>query len=372
MIATVSIAMPANPPAAVDTSATLPDDGARAIPQNSASGSLSEPSRISTRIDFAAAGRQVGHLDVPHSSNESAWGALRVPIVVIGHGRGPTLLLTGGNHGDEYEGPIALMKLARTLEPEAIQGRLILLPALNLPAVLAGTRVSPIDQVNMNRAFPGDPRGTPTLMIADYVRRRILPQADAVIDFHSGGKTLNFVPFCGMHQLDDAAQMARSRAALLAFGAPLSIIIREFDVAGMLDTAVEELGKTFLSTELGGGGTATAATVAIAERGIRNLLSHFGLIDAPLEPAPTRLMHSPDASWFVIADDRGILEMLVDLGGAVSAGAPLAQIHDIERPQRPPAVYRAAQSGMLIGRHAPGLIKPGDCLAVIATDYEAA
>jgi N-alpha-acetyl-L-2,4-diaminobutyrate deacetylase len=331
---------------------------------------VSEPTRISTRIDFEADGRQFGHLDVPHSSNESAWGALRVPIVVIKHGRGPTLLCTGGNHGDEYEGPIALMKLARTLEPEAIEGRLILLPALNLPAVLAGTRVSPIDQVNMNRAFPGDPRGTPTLMIADYVRRRILPLVDAVLDLHSGGKTLNFVPFCGMHQLDDADQMARTRAALLAFGAPLSVIIREFDVAGMLDTAVEELGKPFLFTELGGGGTTTATTVTIAERGIQNLLRHFGLVDEPVEPPPTRMMHSPDPSWFVIADDRGILEMLVNLGEEIGAGAPLAQVHDIERPQRAPAVYRAAQSGVLIGRHAPGLIKPGDCLAVIATDYE--
>ena len=133
---------------------------------------MSEPFRITTRIDFEAEGRQLGHLDVPHSSNDSAWGALRVPIAVIGHGRGPTLLFTGGNHGDEYEGPIALLKLARELAPETIEGRLILLPALNLPAVLAGTRVSPIDQINMNRAFPGDPRGTPTLMIADYLRRR--------------------------------------------------------------------------------------------------------------------------------------------------------------------------------------------------------
>ncbi len=100
-----------------------------------------------------------------------------------------------------------------------MRGRLILLPALNLPAVLAGTRVSPVDQINMNRAFPGDPRGTPTLMIADYVRRRLLPMCDAVIDLHSGGKTLNFVPFCGMHLLADPAQMAATQAALLAFAA---------------------------------------------------------------------------------------------------------------------------------------------------------
>jgi N-alpha-acetyl-L-2,4-diaminobutyrate deacetylase len=336
------------------------------------SGALSEPTRIRTRIDLEAEGKQFGSLDVPHSSNESAWGALRVPIVVISRGAGPTLLLTGGNHGDEYEGPIALMKLARAIEPEALRGRLILLPALNLPAVLAGTRVSPIDQINMNRAFPGDPRGTPTLMIADYVRGRLLPLADAVLDLHSGGKTLNFVPFCGMHVLPDPAQMAATTAALLAFGAPLSLVIQEFDVAGMLDTAVEDLGKPFLFTELGGGGTATATTVAIAERGIQNLLRHFGLIAGEVEQRSTRLMHSPDASWFVIADDRGILELLVDLGNEVEAGAPIAQIHDIEQPARAPAVYHASQSGLLIGRHAPGLIKPGDCLAVLATDYRTA
>ena len=330
---------------------------------------MSEPSRIRTAVDLEADGKQFGTFDVPHSSNESAWGALRVPMVVIKRGSGPTLLFTGGNHGDEYEGPIALLKLARQLEPAAIRGRLILLPALNLPAVLAGTRVSPIDQLNMNRAFPGDPRGTPTLMIADYVRTRLLPICDAVIDLHSGGKTLNFVPFCGMHALAEPAQMAATRGALLAFGAPLSLVIQEFDVAGMLDTAVEELGKPFLFTELGGGGTATASSVAIAERGIANLLRHFGLIEGRVAPAPTRLMHSPDASWFVIADDRGMLELLVDLGAAVEAGQAIAQIHDVEKPARAPAVYRAAQSGLLIGRHAPGLIKPGDCLAVLATDY---
>ena len=190
-----------------------------------------------------------------------------------------------------------------------------------------------------------------------------------MVDLHSGGKTLNFVPFCGMHLLDDPDQMAATQAALLAFAAPLSLVIREFDVVGMLDTAVEEAGKPFLFTELGGGGTATAATVQIAERGIQNLLRHFGLIEGPAEATPTRLMHSPDASWFVIADDRGIFEILVDLGGEVAAGQPIGQIHDVERPRQAPVVYRATQAGFLIGRHAPGLIKPGDCLAVIATDY---
>jgi N2-acetyl-L-2,4-diaminobutanoate deacetylase len=333
---------------------------------------MAEPCRVSATIDLEADGKRFGALNVPHSSNESAWGALRVPLVVIQNGAGPTVLLTGGNHGDEYEGPIALIKLARSLEPDQIAGRVILLPALNLPAVLAGTRVSPIDQINMNRAFPGRWDGTVTAMIADYVSRRILPICDAVLDLHAGGKTLSFVPLCGMHVLADATQMARTEAALLAFGAPISLIIEEFDVAGMLDTAVERLGQPFLFTELGGGGAASAATVAIAERGILNVLRHFGVLEGAPKAAATRLMHSPDPSYFTVSDDRGLFELLVDLGTEVEAGQPIAQIHDIERPARPPAVYGAERSGLLIGRRWPGLTAPGDCLAVIATDRPSA
>jgi N-alpha-acetyl-L-2,4-diaminobutyrate deacetylase len=326
------------------------------------------PTRVSATVDFNADGKQFGVLNVPHSSNQSAWGALRVPIVVIKHGTGPTLLLTGGNHGDEYEGPIALIKLARALEPEAICGRLILLPALNLPAVLAGTRVSPVDQINMNRAFPGDPRGTPTLMIADYVDRVVLPLCDAVLDVHAGGRTLNFVPFAGMHVLPDTALMARTKAAMLAFGAPVSVIIQEFDTVGMLDTAVEDKGRVFLFTELGGGGTASPETVMIAERGIANLLRHFQLLEGEPEAGRTRLMHSPDASYFTVSDDHGLLEMLLDLGREVEGGQAIAQVHHVEKPNAPPVRYHARQSGLLIGRHHPGLIRPGDCLAVIATE----
>ena len=36
----------------------------------------------------------------------------------------------------------------------------------------------------------------------------------------------------------------------------------EIDAVGMYDTAAEDLGKVFVTTELGGGGTSTAQTVA--------------------------------------------------------------------------------------------------------------
>lgn len=299
-----------------------------------------------------------------------------MPIAVISNGEGPSILFSGGNHGDEYEGPITLLKLMRTLEPSRITGRVIVIPALNFPAVQAGTRVSPIDGLNMNRVFPGHRDGTVTSMIAHYVYTEILPLVDAVVDIHSGGKTMTLVPCAVVHELDDRAQMERTLSALKAFGAPLGLVLVELDSEGMLDTAVEQMGKIFISTELGGGGTVSTETVGIADRGIHNMLCHFDLLDEPLVSreqlglAPTRLMRTPEDS-FVVSDENGIYETLVDLGKEVEEDTPIGRVHFFETPERAPVEYRSRRSGMLVHRHTPGLVQRGDCIAIIATDYSA-
>src|SRR5690606_40921595 len=129
------------------------------------------PSPITPTIDLDAQGVQHGFLRLPYSRDDSAWGSVMIPIAVIRNGSGPTALLTGGNHGDEYEGPLALYELARTLDPADVSGTVIILPALNYPAFRAGTRTSPIDKGNMNRSFPGRPDGMATEESAGYVQR---------------------------------------------------------------------------------------------------------------------------------------------------------------------------------------------------------
>ena len=121
---------------------------------------------IRTDIDLDRTGKQQGFLRVPYSHNLAGWANIMIPITVIARGQGPTVLVLGGNHGDEYQGQVAIMKLARALSEDSVHGRLILIPALNFPAAQAASRLSPIDGMNLNRAFPGDAEGSVTSQIA--------------------------------------------------------------------------------------------------------------------------------------------------------------------------------------------------------------
>lgn len=320
---------------------------------------------ITPTIPLDQPGKQHGHLRLPYSRDDSAWGSVMIPLTVVQGAPGPTALFTGGNHGDEYEGPVALHDLARGLDPGNIIGRVIILPSLNHPAFLAARRTSPIDGGNLNRLFPGRPDGSVTEKIADYITRILVPLADIVLDFHSGGRTLDFLPFAASHVLADPAQDAACAAAATAFAAPYTMRMREIDAVGMFDTEVEAQGKVFVTTELRGGGTSTAASVAIAKRGAKNLLHHTGILPGTPDASPTLRLQMPE-DCFSFAPAAGLLEPCFDLGAQVQKGARIARIWPATHTGRAPVECVAPHGGLLVARHFPGLVQIGDCLAVIA------
>src|SRR5512134_3184884 len=95
---------------------------------------MSVDTQVWTSIDYEKTGKQIGFLGVPQSTNTAGWATQYVPIAVIKNGSGPTALLFGGNHGDEYEGPVSLPKIARAVDAAQVQGRIIIVPMLNPPA----------------------------------------------------------------------------------------------------------------------------------------------------------------------------------------------------------------------------------------------
>ncbi|KJS38683.1 MAG: hypothetical protein VR70_09435 [Rhodospirillaceae bacterium BRH_c57] len=325
---------------------------------------------ILSALDDTASGVRHGAFTVPHSSDESAWGNVVVPVsVVVGVRPGPTALLIAGNHGDEFEGPIVLHDLLSTLEASAVTGRVIVIPALNPPAVEAGRRTSPLDGANMNRVFPGRRDGGPTARIAAFVVEELLPRADAVLDLHSGGRTLEFLPFAASH--GDGTAAAESARLRDAFAAPYSVLLRDPDPAGLLDGVVEGMGKPFVTTELAGGGTTTPDTLQIARRGVGNFLRALGILDGDVPSRrPGPLLTMPGDDCFVLAPASGLLEPLAGLGDAVEEGEPVALIRDIFTPDAAVPVI-ATRSGIVAGRHFFGRVRRGDCVAVLAVSVGA-
>jgi predicted deacylase len=330
------------------------------------------PSRISTRIDFDAPGRQTGFLRVPHSTHESAYGWIPVPVVCVRHGDGPTVLLMAGNHGDEYEGQVALMHLARTLRAEDVQGRLILLPAVNFPAANAGRRTSPLDGGNLNRAFPGDPDGGPTAAIAHYVDSVLLPMADYAADLHSGGSSLVYTP-CALGNLfeGETARNAKVLELLRVFGAPVSYVAKKpMGADRAFGASARRRGVVAIGTEAGGGGTVSPVALRIAQSGLHRVLRHLGVVPGLAVEASTgtRLVEVGGSDYFVYSTERGLVEPLVTPGDEVVAGQAAARIHFPDTPWREAETVHFERSGLVLCKRVPGRTERGDCLFHLGTD----
>ncbi|WP_051062604.1 succinylglutamate desuccinylase/aspartoacylase domain-containing protein [Ilumatobacter nonamiensis] len=333
------------------------------------SGALPAPASCS--IDLDAEGRSIGTFSVPWSRDESGWGNVLTPIAVIANGEGPTVLLTGGNHGDEFEGPVALRRLLHEVEVERVSGRIIVVPGLNQAALRVGRRLSPVDGGNLNRSFPGNPVGTPTQRIADFVFRELVKRADLVLDIHSGGQSMTFEPMIATHVLADERRTAETAEYIKVFGTPLAVLIDEPDPNGLLDSAVEDLGKVFLTTEIQGGRAISARTVDITHRGVVNTLKQAGVLAGEPEfDAPPTFVRMVDDGTSV-ATIGGLFEPLADPGDEVTAGDPVARIHPIDDLAAPPSVLRSGVNGIVIMRHNPGLIESGDPAITVAV-HEAA
>ena len=334
---------------------------------------MSSNTRISTDVDYEKNGKQIGWLSLPHSVNRSAYGNIMAPVVVVKNGSGPTALLMAGNHGDEYEGQIGLNKFIRAVEPAQVQGRIIIVPAANMPAALASARVSPIDDKNMNRVFPGDPDGGPTEQFAHYYDSVLFPLSDLFGDFHSGGSSLDFLPYAGFNTSTGVPRevLDKSLRYAKAVGAPYTVNFGED-----LDTRVAAIsalrrGLPKIGGEYGGGGNVSVEGVSLVERGIRNLLAAAGIMgESPKTPPPTRLLSVPGADHFVNAPEPGLFEPFVELGAEVEAGQPAGQVVFVDNPAREPVPVNFKAGGLVICKRHFARVERGDCCFHLGVDWD--
>lgn len=330
--------------------------------------------RIHCPVDLESPGRRCGHLLLPWSDNSNPLGGHPVPILVAAGAPGPTLLLTAGVHGDEFEGPVALLDLWRGVDPAGLRGRIVVLPALNAPAVRAASRTSPLDGANLNRAFPGDPDGGPTAQIAHMVEAVLMPGCDAAVDLHSGGKASWFHPCALPARAADGTIDAANMALARAFGAPAIWLLGSGNDARSLNGAATRTGVPMIAAELGGGGGIDPALVALAGRGLRRIMAHLGMIDngPEAENADAGVWETADPALRITAPLDGLVEPLATAGERVAAGQPVARWLSLAEPDRAPLILTAPRDALVLATGRRGLVAQGEIACQLASAVDGA
>lgn len=327
-----------------------------------------------SEIDFDRPGKHhyliAFHLD-------GTWGYSLVPLTVINGTRGSNpngVICFGGTHGNEYEGQVAVKRLCADLDADQIAGRVILMPQLSESACNANSRTSPLDGVNMNRAFPGNPRGTISYRISNFVKRFIFPLGRVVIDIHSGGKEGAF-PICSsFHPIPDPAQQREIAIVSRLFDPPFVMIYASTMASGLLTDEAEAEGKVTLGGEFGGGETTSRFGVKHAYEGTLNVLRYYGLLEGEVQTirgadAPEPVLVSADAlEYYVPCPRDGVWEPVADLGAKVAEGDLIGRLHDFADHSAPALEIRAKRSGYVLMMHLSARPIKGQTLYVVADE----
>jgi N-alpha-acetyl-L-2,4-diaminobutyrate deacetylase len=322
--------------------------------------------RIFHELDFDKPGKQIGYLRVPQSRDGGAWSTVEIPIAVVNGSHGPGVLFTGGVHGDEYEGQIAVSRLARRLDAQSLRGRVILMPAVDLPAALAGRRMCPIDGRDFNRCLPGDPAGSFCQMLAHFVDSVLFPQVEVSVDVHAAGNAMEAAPSSTMHWVDDADIVRRTRALAESFAAPYNVVFWGVDEGSTMAAAAERRRVLAISTELGGYGRVSVEGVRIAERGLDNVLKWMGIIEGkPDQSGGTQHMEVRDQKAYVFAPSEGLFEPLHLPGAPVRAGQLAGYLHFVEEWARPPLPIEFRTDGFIWMAPGSGRVRKGDVVGVV-------
>jgi N-alpha-acetyl-L-2,4-diaminobutyrate deacetylase len=331
------------------------------------------------QLDLDSPGRRDYWLALQH---DSIWGDHLIPLTVF-VGRdvrpGQGLVAFGSNHGNEYEGPVALKHLLREIQLEAVTGRIMIVPVLNPSAFRAGTREStPDDGVNLNRAFVEGAGVTPALSgithrIAAFVREFIWPRVHVVLDLHSGGDVARFALCANFHPLDDPELSHKIEETARWFGTPF-LMVYENLTPGLLPSEAERLGKITVGTELGWGRAVGTEGVRYGRQGVLAAAIHHGQMRGLIEPiahhrdGTQRKVAMVDRECFTVAPFDGHYEPVIDCGTRVRQGQTVGLLHDFDHIDMDPWPVAAGVDGYVLAQAWVAPIMRGQHILVVARD----
>jgi predicted deacylase len=277
-----------------------------------------------------------------------------LPVRVV-HGRedGPTVWVTAAIHGDEVVGVEVIRRVLAGLRPKSFRGTLIAVPIVNVHGFMAGDRYLP-DRRDLNRSFPGSPRGSLAGQIAHLVMTEVVAKCEVGIDLHTGSDRRTNLPQIRA-DLDDP----KTRALAEAFGAPVLFHAGVRD--GSLRSAAQDRA-TVLLFEAGEAWRFDQWAIKAGVFGVRRVLATLGMTEPVDDQHAEPAIVCRQSGW-VRARRSGILELETALGESVQVGDRLGGLHDSFGKRL--AVVRADRAGIVIGHTTAPLVNNGDALVHI-------
>lgn len=269
--------------------------------------------------------------------------------ILVAHGSkpGPVLCLTAAIHGDELNGIEMVRRVVYDVDPQHLSGTLIGIPIVNLQGFRQGSRYIS-DRRDLNRHFPGHPRGSAASRIAHSLFSKVIRRCDALVDLHTGSfHRTNLPQVRGDLRIDAVSHLTKGFGAtsVLNGGGPL----------GSLRRAATDIGVPAVTLEAGEPLRFQPEEVNHGVRALRSLMNHLEMVPRFRrwgEPQPVYY----ESHW-VRANEGGILVSVVKLGAAVAKGSLLGTITDPITNRR--TEVRSPYDGRLLGMALNQSVIPG-------------
>jgi hypothetical protein len=279
---------------------------------------------------------------------------IHIPYYEIIHGDGPTVLITAGMDGDEYNGIQACIELAHQFQNNSQwSGTRIIYPLVNMFGYHSGVSWNPLDSIYPKHIYPGNMNGSSTEQII-YTLFHSMKHPDIWIDLHGGNRNERLTPFVWTFPAHNDEQTKKLFTLLSRIGAQ-TIVYSYWKKADI----VQRYNTLYLLFEAGEKGILDPHNVSLLSTWVCDALDGKEKHGALAVYSSLKYYLAKQAGYLRIDDSFHT--------GDVKKGSTIGMLTPMEGKKNH---YSTTSSGHVLWYHDGGWIQTHDIIAVIAEERE--